>query len=127
MQETPIYEYALIRVVPQIERGECLNTGVILFCKRPKFLEMRYHIDAKRLSIFSEDLDLEELAGYLRAWDLICQGKREGGRIAQLDHASRFRWISAVKSTILQCSQVHPGMGTEPKALLDRLFEQYVR
>jgi hypothetical protein len=104
------YEYAFIRIVPRVERGEFLNLGVILFSKTARFLDMKYHIPEKRLQAFSEAIDLEEVREYLHAWDLICQGDAGGGAIAQLDEAGRFRWITATKSTIIQCSRVHPGL-----------------
>ncbi|MDP5169979.1 MAG: DUF3037 domain-containing protein [Bacteroidia bacterium] len=126
MQGKQVFEYAIVRVVPRVERGECINVGVMVFCKRTRFLEMKYQLDEPRLRAFSAQLDLEELAGYLHGWDLICQGRKEGGPIARLDVPERFRWLSAVKSTILQCSRVHPGLCEDPKALLERLFDQYV-
>lgn len=128
MQEKKVYEYAFIRVVPCVEREEFLNLGVILFCKSNRYLEMLYQIDRERLSIFSKELDLDELADYLKAWELICKGdNKNGGKIAQLDHAGRFRWITATKSTILQCSKVHPGLSADPEGVIEGLFERYVK
>ncbi len=125
MQGKQVYEYAIIRVVPRVDRGECINIGVMLFCKKTRFLEMKYRLDEVRLKAFSAHLDLEELSSYLRAWDLICQGNPEGGPIARLDVPERFRWLSAVKSTILQCSRVHPGLCEDPQAVLEHLFGHY--
>ena len=126
MPEKHIYEYASIRVVPRVEREEFLNVGVILFCKRKAYLEMKYLINPKRLAAFSSDLDLEELESYLHSWDLICKGDPQGGKIAALDAPGRFRWLTAVKSTILQCSKVHPGCNTSPSEVLEKLFHEYV-
>ncbi len=126
MQEKLVYEYASIRYVPCVERGEFLNIGVIVFCKRKKYLNMQYQLDENRLKSFSGEIDLEELEAYLRSWTFICQGQPEGGAIAQLDPAYRFRWITAPKSTILQCSPVHPGICEEPGEVLQGLFRKYV-
>ncbi|MEL7530771.1 MAG: DUF3037 domain-containing protein [Bacteroidota bacterium] len=126
MPDKQVYEYALIRFVPRVEREEFLNVGVILFCKRKKYLQVKYHIDQKRLSALGEDIDLLQLETYLQSWDWISQGKKEGGLIACLDLPSRFRWLTATRSTIIQSSKVHPGMTDDPQAVLDRLFENYV-
>lgn len=126
MPDKLVYEYASIRLVPKVEREEFINIGVILFCKRKKFLAMKYQVNEKRIQAFAEDIDLEEVREHLRSWDLICQGDPAGGAIARQDMAYRFRWITAPKSTILQCSQVHPGLCEEPEEVLERLFEKYV-
>ncbi|MEL6627899.1 MAG: DUF3037 domain-containing protein [Bacteroidota bacterium] len=126
MQEKQVYEYGIIRVIPRVDRGECLNVGVILFCKRKRFLAMKYQLDRARLAVFEGSLDLDEVAEYLKGWDLICQGNKAGGQIALLDWPERFRWLTAVKSTIVQSSRVHPGLCEDPAAELAHLFEQYV-
>jgi hypothetical protein len=126
MPEKLVYEYASIRLVPKVERGEFMNIGLILFCKRKKYLKLKYHLDINRIAAFSNELDLEEIEKYLIHWDQICQGSPEGGKIASMDMPYRFRWITAPKSTILQCSPVHPGVCEEPEGVLERLFEQYV-
>ena len=126
MPEKHVFEYAVIRIVPKVEREEFLNTGVIVFCKRKKYLEMRYQVDEKRLLAFSPDLDVAEIEHYLAAWDSICKGNAASGEFAQRDAAERFRWLTAAKSTIIQCSQVHPGLCSDPATLLDDLFNRYV-
>jgi hypothetical protein len=126
MPEKQVYEYAFIRVVPRVERGEFLNVGVIVLCKATGFLAMKYHIDEHRLTAFSAQIDLGEVRDYLQAWDLICQGHPDGGKIAQLTPPERFRWITATKSTIVQCSSVHPGICTEPEEVVEKLFAKYV-
>lgn len=126
MQEKQVFEYGIIRVLPRVERGECINVGLILFCKRRRFLGMKYHLDDKRLRAFCPELDLAELKDYLQVWVAISEGKKEGGEIAKLDRAERFRWLTATKSTILQSSKVHPGLCSDPEAELDKLFEKYV-
>jgi hypothetical protein len=126
MPDKIVYEYASIRLVPKVEREEFINIGVILFCKQKKYLAMKYQISEKRLEAFAEDMDLEEVREHLYSWELICEGDPRGGAIAQQDMAYRFRWITAPKSTILQCSQVHPGLCEEPGGQLEVLFEKYV-
>ncbi|MEN0006603.1 MAG: DUF3037 domain-containing protein [Bacteroidota bacterium] len=126
MQGTQVYEYAFVRVLPRVERGEFINVGVILFSKRKRFLDMKYHIDVDRLKALSKEVDVEEVHSYLQAWDLICQGDQKGGKIAQLEQAERFRWLTATKSTIVQCSKVHPGRCEFPERVLEKLFERYV-
>lgn len=122
-----IYEWTLIRVVPRVERGECLNVGALLYCRRATFLEMRVHLNPVRLAAFAPQLDQAELARYLQAWGKVCAGASDGGPIARLGQAERFRWLSATKSTILQCSPVHTGLTDDPAAVLDHLLEAYVR
>ncbi len=126
MQEKLVYEYASIRYVPCVERGEFINIGVIVFCKRKKYLDLKYLLNERRLRLFSEEVDWKELEAHLKAWKLICQGDPLGGSIAQLDQAYRFRWITAPKSTILQCSPVHPGICWTPEAQLEELFQKLV-
>lgn len=126
MPEKHVYEYAFVRYVPRVERGEFLNVGVIVFCKPVMYLRVTYQIDAQRLTAFAGGSDVSELTTYLEAWDLICQGRKEGGAIAQLDLASRFRWLTATRSTIIQSSAVHPGRCSDPDAVLNDLFTKYV-
>ncbi|MEM9526470.1 MAG: DUF3037 domain-containing protein [Bacteroidota bacterium] len=121
------YEYAVIRYVPRVELEEFVNVGVILFSKRLKFLGIEYRLDADRLTAFDPEVELEELADYLRAWDLICQGGPAGGRIGTLDRAERFRWLTATRSTVIQCSKTHPGRSDKPAKVLAALFACYVR
>ncbi|PTX14387.1 Protein of unknown function (DUF3037) [Pontibacter mucosus] len=126
MQEKHLFEYAVIRVVPRVEREEFLNVGVILFCSSKGFLQTRYALDENRLRAFSSCIDLQELHQRLGAFEKVCAGRKEGGPIGQLGTASRFRWLTANRSTIVQTSQVHPGLCANPQETLDRLFEQLV-
>ncbi len=120
------YEYAIIRVVPKVEREEFINVGVILYSKRKKFLDLKYQVEADRLKAFAPDLDLALIRSYLKAWDLICQGGKAGGPIGQLEIQVRFRWLTANRSTIIQSSAVHPGLCDQPEKVLKQLFEEYV-
>ncbi|MEZ5041904.1 MAG: DUF3037 domain-containing protein [Saprospiraceae bacterium] len=126
MPEKLVYEFALIHFVPKVERGEYMNIGVILLCKKKKYLQMKYHLDESRLRALAPDIDLANLAAYLRAWDLICHGSPLGGPIAQLDPPNRFRWLTASRSTIIQSSKVHPGICIDPEWVLEDLFQKYV-
>lgn len=126
MQESYLFEYAVIRVVPRIEREEFLNAGVILYCAKKKFLECTCMLDEKRLQAFAGDVDIEEIKQHLRSLGYICEGSAEGGAIAKLDMASRFRWLTATRSTVVQASKVHPGLCKDPAETLGRLFNQLV-
>ena len=126
MQDNHLFEYAVIRVVPRVEREEFLNVGVILYCSRQRFLKFLYSVNESRLSAFAPSLDIEELRAHLQAFDLIAQADPKGGPIANLDAASRFRWLTATRSTILQSSKVHPGLCEQPEKGLERLFRELV-
>src|ERR1700761_8180027 len=106
MQDKDLFEYAVIRVVPRVDREEFLNVGVVLYCPKQKYLELIYTLDLGRLRGFAPELDIEELEGHLRAFAEVVRGGASGGPIGQLDTASRFRWLTAQRSTILQTSQV---------------------
>lgn len=121
-----LFEYAVIRVVPRVEREEFLNTGVIVYCKDQRFLKTLYTINKERLEALCGSLDCEEVEEHLRSFEKICQGSKEGGPIAQLDMASRFRWLTATRSTVVQCSKVHPGLCEDAGEILQRLFNQLV-
>lgn len=127
MPDKLLYEYAVIRLVPRVEREEFLNVGVILFCSERRFLECRSEINADRLRAFSPGLDLSEAELYLTAFKLICQGQKLGGPLASLPSSSRFRWLTATRSTVLQASKVHPGFCTDPEETLLRLFDELVK
>ena len=126
MQDKVTFEYAIIRIVPKVEREEFFNVGVILFSKRKKFLDVKFHIDEKKLSAFSSDLEFKFLEDYLKAWKLICEGSKAGGSIGQLEQPDRFRWLVSVRSTIIQSSPTHSGLCYHPAQVLDELFENYV-
>ena len=126
MQDKVTYEYAVIRLVPKVEREEFLNIGVILFSKPKQFLDMKFQLDEERIHAFSGEIDASLIRKYMEAWALICKGGQQAGQIGILDMALRFRWLSAAKSTIIQCSNTHSGVCREPQKVLDKLFEMYV-
>lgn len=121
-----LFEYAVIRLVPQVEREEFLNVGVVLYCAARKFLNVKYTLDAQRLAAFTGKTDLAEAEAYLQAFARICAGTGDGGPISKLPLAERFRWLTATRSTIVQTSKVHPGLCDEPDTMLERLFGEMV-
>lgn len=126
MQDNHLFEYATIRVVPKVEREEFLNVGVVLYCKSQRFLSAMYSVDEIRLSVLCPALDIEELRKHLISFGKICAGDQDAGPIAALDLPSRFRWLTAKRSTIIQTSGVHPGLTQDAMKTLHRLHEQLV-
>jgi len=126
MQEKHLFEYAVIRVVPRVEREEFLNVGVIMYCAAQGFLQIKYKLDEERLSAFSAEINMQELVERLCAFERICAGRATGGTIGQLPVASRFRWLTAARSTVVQTSAVHPGLCADAPQTLARLFTQLV-
>jgi hypothetical protein len=126
MQDKVTYEYAVIRVMPKVERCEFFNVGVILFSKRKKFLDVKFHVDPKKLAAFTDEVDAQFLNDYLASWKSICEGSSAGGAIGQFELSDRFRWLAASRSTMIQSSKTHSGLCDNPAALLEDLFEKYV-
>lgn len=126
MQEKHLFEYAVIRVVPCVDREEFLNVGVILYCASKGFLQTVYTLPPARLQAFAATLDVEELQERLRAFECICAGGKNGGTIGQLPLASRFRWLTATRSTVVQTSPVHPGLCADPQETINKLHAQLV-
>jgi hypothetical protein len=120
------FEYALIRIVPRIERGECMNAGVVLLCRNRRFLDARLHIDHARLAAFAPDLDLPAIEEQLEHLALTCKGGADAGPIGELPLYERFRWITAPRSTIVQPSPVHCGLCEDPRETLEALFTKLV-
>jgi len=126
MPDRVTYEFAIIRLVPKVEREEFINVGVLLFSKRKRYLGIKYIIDKERLLALSNTLDIAILEDYLKAWESVCLGSPQGGMIGEFEMADRFRWLAAAKSTILQCSATHPGLCHHPEDELKDLFKRYV-
>lgn len=126
MQEKNLYEYAVIRVLPRVEREEFLNVGIILFCKKAKFIKVLYQLNEAKLKLFSTEADLEQLQLNLSAFEKIGHGDKTGGPIALLDIPSRFRWLTAVRSSSIQTSRPHPGLCFDLEKTTQRLFEELV-
>ena len=117
MQGKHLYEYAVIRLVPKVEREEFFNVGIILFSKRAKYIKALYKVD---------ELDRESLFANLHVFDKICSGTKEGGPIAALDIPERFRWLTAVRSASIQTSRPHPGFSDDLDQTLEILFRELV-
>lgn len=126
MQYKKTYEYAVIRLVPLVEREEFINIGVVLYSAELKFLQVRFHIDHRRLQAFCGHIDLPEIQQHLESFEKICSGGKVAGALGGLPVAQRFRWLSATRSTVVQMSKVHTGLCTEPSKKLDELFAQLV-
>lgn len=126
MPENKFYEYAVIRVVPRVERQEFLNVGLILFSKEAKYLKARTFVNLEKLVCFSSELDLKEIEQNLASFNAICKGEKDGGPMAQDDLASRFRWLTAMRSSSIQTSRPHVGSSPDLDATFDRLFAELV-
>jgi len=126
MQENYLFEYAVIRVVPHVEREEFLNVGIILFCAKQKFLKTKFEIKEERLRVLCEKMDFTEVNGYVTSFERICAGGDDAGPIGKLAMAERFRWLTATRSTVVQTSKVHPGLCVDAGEMLDKLFSELV-
>lgn len=123
--DTP-FAYAILRVVPRIERGEQINVGVVVFCRQRDFLDMRTEVDEARLAALAPGLDLDDVRASLEAIRAVVCGEPGGGALAALPASERFGWVVAPASTILQPSKVHTGLTQDPRATLDHLFAALV-
>lgn len=126
MQDSYLYEYAVIRVVPRVEREEFLNVGIILFCKKAKFIKVLSHIDDAKIEAFSNDFDIEQLHCNITALKKIATGDKDGGPIGEMDIPSRFRWLTAIRSSAIQTSRPHSGLCQDLEKTIQRLFEELV-
>jgi len=126
MPEKNLFEYAVIRVVPRVEREEFLNVGIILYCAKQKFLKANVYINEHKILAFIPALEIDFLKENLYAIPKICEGGVDAGPIGLLDNASRFRWLTATRSTVIQSSKVHPGLCGDAEETLQKLTEQLV-
>lgn len=122
----PSFDYAVIRIVPRVDREEFVNTGVILFCLEHRFLQARVEVDENRLKSFWPELDLEVVGPHVHAFQKICEGDPEAGPIALLSQRERFHWLVAPRSTIVQVSPVHTGLSDDPQTAVELLFRRLV-
>jgi hypothetical protein len=120
------YQYAVLRVVPRIERGERLNAGVVVFCRRLSFLEARTALDRERLAALDPDADVEAIEAELTRRVAVAASDPAGGAVAALPQSERFGWLVAPSSTVVQPGEVHTGLCDDPAACLDRLFDELV-
>jgi hypothetical protein len=124
--ERESFQYAVVRVMPRVERGECLNAGVVLFSRRHGFLAARTELDEAALAAMAPGCNWAEVRGHLETLELVAAGEAAGGPIAALDLSERFHWLTAPSSTIVQTSPVHTGMTADPAAELAHLFSRLV-
>lgn len=121
------FDYAIVRVVPRVERGEFVNAGVVLFCRTRRFLAARIELDRARLAALAPWLDLSEIEQHLAIFPLVAAGGPQGGPIGLLPQADRFHWLVAPRSTIIQVSPAHAGLCDDPEAALEELVDVLVR
>jgi hypothetical protein len=121
------FQYAIIRVVPRVERGECLNAGVVMLCRPRRFLAAKVGLDEARLRALAPDADLATVLPHLAAIERIAAGDPSAGPIAGLTAAERFHWLVAPSSTVIQPSEVHTGLCDDPAEELEHLFERLVQ
>lgn len=112
--------------MPRVERGEFLNVGAIVYCSAQRFLKILFHLDQQRLFALSPEIDMVELEERLKAFEYVCAGSAKGGPIGALPLASRFRWLTATRSTIVQTSAVHPGLCIDAAEALNKLYSKMV-
>jgi hypothetical protein len=127
MPERRDFQYTILRVVPRIERGECINVGVVVFCRQHNFLGIRIGLDEDRLRALAPDLDPAAVEPPLAAIAAVVAGEPSAGPLAQLSPSERFGWVAAKSSTAIQPSEVHTGLTDDPQATLDHLFTSLVQ
>jgi hypothetical protein len=121
------YDYAVIRLMPRIERGEVINVGVILNCPALDFLDMRFEVNEARVRMLDADIDIDVVKAQLEAFAAICQGGAAAGAIGEMPQRNRYYWLVAVRSTIVQVSSPHTGRTSDPGPTLEHLFNVLVR
>ena len=127
MQESKVYEYAVIRLVPKVEREEFFNIGLILFSKREKFIRFEFHLCTEKFQSMNPELDYHDISQNLENFKQIALGDKAGGPIALLDIPERFRWLTAIRSSVVQTSRPHPGKTQDLEGTFERLFEELVK
>ena len=121
------FEYALLRVVPRVERGEFINAGVVLYCQDARFLDARVHLDPERLRAIEPKLDPEAVRAHLEVARQVCEGGPEAGAVGLLPPVQRFGWLVAPRSTVVQPSPVHTGFANDPEEAIEHLLQVMVR
>lgn len=122
-----VFEYALVRVVPRVERGEMFNAGVLVYCRAKSFVTARTHLDEAKLRALDPDADVAGVRAALRAVEGVCAGGGGAGQAAGEDPGKRFRWLIAPRSTVVQPGPVHTGLTADPAAEAERLLDLLVR
>ncbi|KAB1229411.1 DUF3037 domain-containing protein [Chryseobacterium viscerum] len=127
MQEDKIYEYAVIRLVPKVEREEFFNIGLVMFSKKEKFIKAEFYLCPDKFKLMHSKLDYDDVFHNLESFQKIASGDKNGGPIALLDIPERFRWLTAVRSAVVQTSRPHPGKSKDLNATFGKLFEELVK
>ncbi|MCI3938443.1 DUF3037 domain-containing protein [Chryseobacterium aahli] len=127
MQEDKIYEYAVIRLVPKVEREEFFNIGLVMFSKREKFIKVEFYLCPDKFKLIKSKLDYDDIIKNLESFKNIAEGKKDGDPIASLDIPDRFRWLTAVRSAVVQTSRPHPGKSKDLEITFGKLFEELVK
>ncbi|MFH8931337.1 DUF3037 domain-containing protein [Streptomyces pristinaespiralis] len=127
MNDREVFEYALLRVVPRVERGECFNAGVVVYCRARTFVAARTHLDEAKLRALDPAADVTGVRAALHAVEGVCRGGDDAGQAARDDAGRRFRWLIAPRSTVVQPGPVHTGLTADPAAEVERLLDLLVR
>lgn len=127
MQEDNIYEYAVIRLVPKVEREEFFNIGLVMFSKKMKFIKTAFYLCPDKFRLMHSKLDYEDMIKNLESFKKIAEGSRDGGPIAMMEIPDRFRWLTAVRSSVVQTSRPHPGKSKDLEKTFGKLFEELVK
>jgi len=126
MQEDKIYEYAVIRLVPKVEREEFFNIGLVMFSKKEKFIRVQFYLCPDKFKLMHSKLDYEDIIQNLESFRKIADGKKDAGPIAALEVPERFRWLTAVRSAVIQTSRPHPGKSKDLDKTFDKLFNELI-
>ncbi len=126
MQEDKIYEYAVIRLVPKVEREEFFNIGLVMFSKKEKYIRVEYYLCPDKFRLMHSKLDYEDIIQNLESFQKIANGEKDGGPIAQLEIPERFRWLTAVRSSVVQTSRPHPGKSKDLDKTFEKLFKELI-
>ncbi|MBV8326197.1 DUF3037 domain-containing protein [Chryseobacterium sp.] len=127
MQEDKIYEYAVIRLVPKVEREEFFNVGLVMFSKKEKFIKIEFYLCPDKFKLMHSKLDYDDVIQNLESFQKIANGDKDGGPIALLEIPERFRWLTAVRSAVVQTSRPHPGKSKDLNTTFGKLFEELVK
>lgn len=127
MQDDKLYEYAVVRLVPKVEREEFFNIGLVMFSKKEKYIRSEFHLCPDKFKLMHSKLDYNEVQENLESFNKIVSGAKDGGPIAHLEIPERFRWLTAVRSSVIQTSRPHPGKSKDLDKTFDRLFEELVK
>jgi len=127
MQEDKIYEYAVIRLVPKVEREEFFNIGLVMFSKKEKFIRVEFYLCSDKFKLMQSKLDYNDIIQNLESFKKIADGTKDGGPIAQMEIPDRFRWLTAVRSAVVQTSRPHPGKSKNLEKTFGKLFEELVK